>query len=33
MPDRTAPLNAFGRRLLVTRIGLDGRPIAKAADA
>jgi transposase InsO family protein len=30
---RTARLNVFGRRLLVTRIELDGWPAAKAAEA
>ena len=30
---RTARLNPFGRQLLVTRIAVDGWPIAKAAEA
>jgi transposase InsO family protein len=30
---RTARLNVFGRQLLVTRIELDGWPVAKAAEA
>jgi transposase InsO family protein len=30
---RTARLNPFGRRLLVTRIELDGWPVARAAEA
>ena len=33
MAHRTARLNVFGRQLLVTRIELDGWPIAKAAEA
>src|SRR3990172_9560911 len=33
MAHRTARLNPFGRRLLVTRIAIDGWPIAKAAEA
>src|SRR3972149_8300108 len=33
MAHRTARLNLFGRRLLVTRIAVDGWPIAKAAEA
>lgn len=33
MAHRTARLNAFGRRLLVTRIELDGWSTAKAAEA
>ena len=33
MAHRTARLNAFGRRLLVTRIELDGWATAKAAEA
>jgi transposase InsO family protein len=33
MAHRTARLNVFGRRLLVTRIELDGWPPAKAAEA
>jgi transposase InsO family protein len=33
MAHRTARLNLFGRRLLVTRIAIDGWPIAKAAEA
>jgi transposase InsO family protein len=33
MAHRTARLNAFGRRLLVTRMELDGWPVAKAAEA
>lgn len=33
MAHRTARLNVFGRRLLVTRIELDGWPAAKAAEA
>ncbi len=33
MAHRTARLNAFGRRLLVTRIEVDGWPPAKAAEA
>jgi len=33
MAHRTARLNVFGRRLLVTRIELDGWPVAKAAEA
>jgi hypothetical protein len=30
---RTARLNVFGRQLLVTRIELDGWPVATAAEA
>jgi transposase InsO family protein len=30
---RTARLNVFGRQLLVTRIAVDGWPVAKAAEA
>jgi len=33
MAHRTARLNVFGRQLLVTRIDLDGWPIARAAEA
>jgi transposase len=33
MAHRTARLNVFGRQLLVTRIELDGWPIARAAEA
>lgn len=33
MAHRTARLNVFGRQLLVTRIAIDGWPIAKAAEA
>jgi len=33
MAHRTARLNVFGRRLLVTRIALDGWPVARAAEA
>jgi len=33
MAHRTARLNVFGRQLLVTRIALDGWPVAKAAEA
>jgi transposase InsO family protein len=33
MAHRTARLNVFGRQLLVTRIELDGWPVAKAAEA
>jgi len=33
MAHRTARLNLFGRRLLVTRIAVDGWPIARAAEA
>ena len=33
MAHRTARLNVFGRQPLVTRIELDGWPIAKAAEA
>jgi transposase len=33
MAHRTARLNLFGRRLLVTRIAIDGWPVAKAAEA
>ena len=33
MVHRTARLNVFGRRLLVTRIELDGWSAAKAAEA
>jgi transposase InsO family protein len=33
MAHRTARLNVFGRQLLVSRIELDGWPIAKAAEA
>ena len=33
MAHRTARLNVFGRQLLVTRVELDGWPIAKAAEA
>src|SRR3970282_1614445 len=33
MAHRPARLNPFGRRLLVTRIAIDGWPIAKAAEA
>jgi len=33
MAHRTARLNMFGRQLLVTRIELDGWPVAKAAEA
>ena len=33
MAHRTARLNVFGRRLLVTRIAFDGWPVAKAAEA
>jgi transposase InsO family protein len=33
MAHRTARLNVFGRQLLVTRIELDGWPIAQAAEA
>jgi transposase InsO family protein len=33
MAHRTARLNVFGRQLLVTRIEVDGWPIAKAAEA
>ena len=29
---RTARLNVFGRQLLVSRIELDARPVAKAAE-
>ena len=33
MAHRTARLNVFGRQLLVTRIELEGWPVAKAAEA
>ena len=33
MAHRTARLNAFGRQLLVTRVELEGWPVAKAAEA
>lgn len=33
MAHRTARLNMFGRQLLVTRVELDGWPVAKAAEA
>ena len=33
MAHRTARLNVFGRQLLVTRIELDGWPVAQAAEA
>ena len=33
MAHRTARLNVFGRQLLVSRIDLDGWPVAKAAEA
>ena len=33
MAHRTARLNVFGRQLLVTRIAIDGWPIANAAEA
>lgn len=33
MAHRTARLNVFGRQLLVTRIEIDGWPVAKAAEA
>jgi len=33
MAHRTARLNVFGRQLLVTRMELDGWPVAKAAEA
>ena len=33
MAHRTARLNVFGRRLLVTRIAIEGWPVARAAEA
>ena len=33
MAHRTARLNVFGRQLLVTRIEIDGWPVARAAEA